>query len=157
MGGSGEDFGTVWGGSGSLLGAVGRSQGCCMLFFVIFLYFGYFWRRCRAERRERSERCEAPGRLFAVFRYFLLFLVISDCFVIVWAVFGCPANFQIFCLSFACFYYSHMSSRFPFLAKAGYIINAYSRSSSRSSSSSNSSPSSSRDILAIFLKMFGPI
>ena len=34
-----------------------------------------------------------------------------------------------------------------------YVINAY----SRSSSSSNSSPSSSRDILAIFLKMFGPI
>ena len=38
-----------------------------------------------------------------------------------------------------------------------YVINAYSRSSSSSSSSSNSSPSSSRDILAIFLKMFGPI
>ena len=34
-----------------------------------------------------------------------------------------------------------------------YVINAY----SRSSSSSNSSPSSSRAILAIFLKMFGPI
>ena len=34
-----------------------------------------------------------------------------------------------------------------------YVVNAY----SRSSSSSNSSPSSSRAILAIFLKMFGPI
>ena len=34
-----------------------------------------------------------------------------------------------------------------------YVINAY----SRSSSSSNSSPSSSREILAIFSKMFGPI
>ena len=34
-----------------------------------------------------------------------------------------------------------------------YVINAY----SRSSSSSNSSPSSSKDILAIFLKMFSPI
>ena len=38
-----------------------------------------------------------------------------------------------------------------------YVINAYSRSSSSSSSSSNSSPSSSRDILAIFFKMFRPI
>ena len=34
-----------------------------------------------------------------------------------------------------------------------YVINAY----SRSSSSSNSSPSSSRAVLAICLKMFGPI
>ena len=42
-----------------------------------------------------------------------------------------------------------------------YVINAYSRSSSksssRSSSSSSSRPSSSRDILAIFSKMFRPI
>ena len=38
-------------------------------------------------------------------------------------------------------------------APYNYVINAY----SRSSSSSNSSPSSSRAILAIFLKMFGPI
>ena len=38
-----------------------------------------------------------------------------------------------------------------------YVMNAYSRSSSSSSSSSNSSPSSSRDILAIFFKMFRPI
>ena len=37
-----------------------------------------------------------------------------------------------------------------------YVINAYSRSSSRSSSKS-SRPSSSRDILAIFSKMFRPI
>ena len=71
-----------------------------------------------AKRRERSEHREAPG-LFAVFRYFLLFLIVFGCFVIVWAVFGCPANFQIFCLSFACFYYAHVSSRFPFLAKTG--------------------------------------
>ena len=38
MGGSGEGFGTVWGESGNLLGAVGRSQGCCMLFFAFFLF-----------------------------------------------------------------------------------------------------------------------
>ena len=62
--------------SGSLLDAVGRSQGCCMLFFVFFLYFLYFWRRRRAERRERSERCEAPGLLFLVSFCFLLFSVV---------------------------------------------------------------------------------
>ena len=108
LGGAGEGFGRVWEPlgrcwelpgllfavfrvSGSLLDAVGRSQGCCMLFLVFFLHFLYFLRRRRAERRERSERCEAPGLLFAVFRYFLLFLFIFDCFVIVWAVFKSSA------------------------------------------------------------------
>ena len=37
--GSGEDFGKVLEGSGSLLDAVGPSQGCCVLFFVIFCIF----------------------------------------------------------------------------------------------------------------------
>ena len=142
----------VLGGSGSLLGAVGRSQGPCMFFgvvccflcvfcaffvvvdcffivLIVLCWFGLFsavqpiFKSCqRAERRERSERCEAPGLLLVIFRYFLLFLIVFGCFVIVWFVFCCPANFQIFCLSFACFYYAHISSRFPFLAKTGFFI-----------------------------------
>ena len=39
MEGSGEGFGEVLGGSGSVLGAVGSSHGCCVLFFVIFGIF----------------------------------------------------------------------------------------------------------------------
>ena len=56
LGGAGEDFGRVWEplgrcwglpgllfavfrGSGSLLDAVGRSQGCCVLFFIFFDIF----------------------------------------------------------------------------------------------------------------------
>ena len=59
LGGAGEGFGRVWEplgrcwglpgllfavfrGSGSLLDAVGRSQGCCMLFFVFFCIFYIF-------------------------------------------------------------------------------------------------------------------
>ena len=61
-----------------------------------------------------------PTSIFWHIHHVLLFLFLFKCFVIVWAVFGCPANFQIFCLSFACFYYAHMSSRFPFLAKTGF-------------------------------------
>ena len=72
----GRDLGRVLGGAGEGFGRVWEPLGRC-------------W--------------GLPGLLFAVFRYFLLFLVISDCFVILWVVFGCPANFQIFCLSFACF------------------------------------------------------
>ena len=101
-------------------------------FFIVLIVLCWFWlfsavqpifKSCqRAERRERSERCEAPGLLLVIFRYFLLFLIVFGCFVIVWFVFCCPANFQIFCLSFACFYYAHISSRFPFLAKTGFFI-----------------------------------
>ena len=94
-----EGFGRVWGRFWDGLGRVWEPFGRCwalpgLLYAVFrgFLYFLYFWRRRRAERRERSERCEAPGRLFAVFRYLLLLLVIFDCFVTAWAVFGRPAK-----------------------------------------------------------------
>ena len=42
LGGSGEGFGKVLGGSGSLLGAFGGSQGCDLLFLMIFGVFKRF-------------------------------------------------------------------------------------------------------------------
>ena len=111
-------YGRVW----EPLGRCWPLPGLLYAVFRDFLYFYNFLRRQRAERRERSERCEAPGLLLVIFRYFLLFLIVFCCFVIVWVVFGCPANFQIFCLRVACFYYSHMFSRFPFLAKTGFLL-----------------------------------
>ena len=118
----GRVWGRFWGGFGRVWERLGRCWELPWLLCAVFRDFRYFLRRKRAERRERSERCEAPVLLLVIFRYFLLFLIVFGCFVIVWFVFCCPANFQIFCLSFACFYYAHMSSRFPFLAKTGFFI-----------------------------------
>ena len=139
-----EAFGRVWGrfwdGFGRLWEPLGRCWALSRLLYVFFRDFLCF--QCRLS-------------FFVSFCCCWPFLNSFDCFVLVWVVFGSPANFQIlstrratraqralrgpravvsyfslffvvsscfqiFCLIFACFYYSHMYSRFPFLAKTGW-------------------------------------
>ena len=104
LGGSGEGFGRVLEGSGSFLGALGTSRRSCSSFLLFFrclvAFLLFFCCFCL---------------IFAYFACFLLLLLLAFAKL-------CWDEFHIFCLGVACFYYSQMSSLFPFLAKTGFFI-----------------------------------